>query len=279
MDESEREIMDAVRDGSEVACDVIGVLMTEHSWGTPFLRRGGPRLSQCSHGERRGRILPGRRRLHGRLKPARATWLTAREGRRSHGGATVTHTTRRRADREAVGGTRGVAPGRHRLPEKTRLGQVKLQVADLERSLDYYQDILGLRLVDSEDGSPSLAAHGDERPPVVPLGRPPTSSTSLHWPGIPIQRPAVDGSRVSDREPLAGNRTPACSVRTVGGARSGAQERSLRVGAKIPMRADLGLWTFTCMGGPGPGIEGSRFASQRPSASGRRTGAPSRSRH
>ena len=39
----------------------------------------------------------------------------------------------------------GVQPDGFRLPDETRIGRVRLQVADLNRSLVYYRDILGLR--------------------------------------------------------------------------------------------------------------------------------------
>jgi len=38
------------------------------------------------------------------------------------------------------------APG-YRLPEAMRLGPVRLEVADLERSLDYYEKVIGLRVI------------------------------------------------------------------------------------------------------------------------------------
>lgn len=38
----------------------------------------------------------------------------------------------------------GIAPPEHRLPDKTRLGRVQLQIANLERSLRFYGDVLGL---------------------------------------------------------------------------------------------------------------------------------------
>jgi catechol 2,3-dioxygenase len=58
----------------------------------------------------------------------------------------------------------GIAPAGYRLPDATRLGRVRLQVSDLERSLAYYRDVLGLRVLDRADGRVTLAAHGDERP-------------------------------------------------------------------------------------------------------------------
>ena len=56
----------------------------------------------------------------------------------------------------------GIAPKAYRLPADTRLGPVRLQVADLARSLDYYQQVLGLRVVAQSSGRASLAAHGDD---------------------------------------------------------------------------------------------------------------------
>ena len=41
----------------------------------------------------------------------------------------------------------GVAPTGYRLPDATRLGTVRLQVSDLARSVAYYRDLLGLRVL------------------------------------------------------------------------------------------------------------------------------------
>ncbi len=49
------------------------------------------------------------------------------------------------------------APG-HRLPAGTRVGGVRLQVSDLERSLAWYRDILGLNVIARSDGRASLGA-------------------------------------------------------------------------------------------------------------------------
>jgi catechol 2,3-dioxygenase len=79
----------------------------------------------------------------------------------------------------------GVAPPGHRLPADARLGEVRLQVADLDRSLAYYQQVLGLRVLERTAGDgacATLAALGDETPlvrleerrgasPVPPQGR------------------------------------------------------------------------------------------------------------
>jgi catechol 2,3-dioxygenase len=58
----------------------------------------------------------------------------------------------------------GVAAPGYRLPEATRLGRVSLQVSDLERSLAYYQGVLGFRAVESGGGSALLAAQGSDTP-------------------------------------------------------------------------------------------------------------------
>ena len=57
----------------------------------------------------------------------------------------------------------GVAPPRYRLPEATRLGRVVLQVSDVERSLGFYQQVLGLRVLARGGAAATLGAHGDDR--------------------------------------------------------------------------------------------------------------------
>jgi catechol 2,3-dioxygenase len=54
----------------------------------------------------------------------------------------------------------GITPPGFRLPAAIRLGPVRLQVSDLERSLDYYREVLGFRLLRREAGTAALAAHG-----------------------------------------------------------------------------------------------------------------------
>lgn len=76
----------------------------------------------------------------------------------------------------------GLAPSAYRLPPDLRVGPVHLQVADLARSLPYYRDVLGLRVLASTPTSATLVAHGEEAPlvhldaragvhPVGPRGR------------------------------------------------------------------------------------------------------------
>ena len=58
----------------------------------------------------------------------------------------------------------GIAPAGFRLPDKTHVGAVRLQVSDLERSLDYYQQVLGLRVRTRTNDSAALEAPGGDRP-------------------------------------------------------------------------------------------------------------------
>lgn len=57
----------------------------------------------------------------------------------------------------------GIAPPGYRLPAATSIGRVRLQVADLDRSIAYYQSVIGLELRERAEGSASLApaAAGD----------------------------------------------------------------------------------------------------------------------
>ena len=56
----------------------------------------------------------------------------------------------------------GVAPSGYRLPAETRLGPVRLQIADLNRSLEYYDKVMGFRVVEQKSDRASLAAYGDD---------------------------------------------------------------------------------------------------------------------
>jgi catechol 2,3-dioxygenase len=55
----------------------------------------------------------------------------------------------------------GIPPNGYRLPAETRLGAVRLQVADLARSISYYQDVVGFRVLERGAANALLAAHGD----------------------------------------------------------------------------------------------------------------------
>jgi len=57
----------------------------------------------------------------------------------------------------------GIAPPGYRLPNETHIGRVVLQVAELERSLAYYQGVVGLRIITRDGERAVLGAHGDDR--------------------------------------------------------------------------------------------------------------------
>jgi catechol 2,3-dioxygenase len=58
----------------------------------------------------------------------------------------------------ATAGSYGDPPRGFRLPSETGLGPVRLQVADLERSLAFYREVLGLRVLERADARAVLAA-------------------------------------------------------------------------------------------------------------------------
>jgi catechol 2,3-dioxygenase len=66
----------------------------------------------------------------------------------------------------------GIAPPGYRLPAATRLGPVRLQVADISRSLEYYQRVIGLRVQAREGGGAALGADGEQHPLVWLYERP-----------------------------------------------------------------------------------------------------------
>ena len=57
----------------------------------------------------------------------------------------------------------GIRPKGYRLPESTHLGRVRLQVADLDRSLAFYERVLGMRVIKRTPDSVSLGPHGEDR--------------------------------------------------------------------------------------------------------------------
>ena len=61
-------------------------------------------------------------------------------------------------------GSYGQPPRGFRLPAGTRLGQVRLQVADLTRSVSFYQDVLGLRVLDLTGARAVLGPLGNDTP-------------------------------------------------------------------------------------------------------------------
>ncbi len=52
------------------------------------------------------------------------------------------------------------APG-YRLPGALALGPVRLEIADLERSISYYVNVIGLRVLERSDSRALLAVHGE----------------------------------------------------------------------------------------------------------------------
>ncbi len=71
----------------------------------------------------------------------------------------------------ATVGSYGEPPAGYRLPDTTRLGAVRLQVAQLPRSLAFYQPVLGLRVLSQEPGVATMGAVGDDEPLVVLVER------------------------------------------------------------------------------------------------------------
>jgi catechol 2,3-dioxygenase len=55
-------------------------------------------------------------------------------------------------------------PAGYRLPSEVALGPVLLQVADLPRSIAYYERVLGLRVLQRDAGAATLGAEGDAAP-------------------------------------------------------------------------------------------------------------------
>ena len=77
----------------------------------------------------------------------------------------------------ATPGSYGVHPKGRRLPDALSLGAVHLQVADLARAVDYYQEVLGLRALDRDSKRASLAPHD---PTTGPPLHPSTPLVVLH---------------------------------------------------------------------------------------------------
>ncbi|MDQ6769540.1 MAG: VOC family protein [Gemmatimonadota bacterium] len=58
---------------------------------------------------------------------------------------------------------KGIRPKGYRLPESTHLGRVRLQVADLDRSLLFYEKVLGMRVISRTADSVSLGPYSEDR--------------------------------------------------------------------------------------------------------------------
>jgi catechol 2,3-dioxygenase len=57
----------------------------------------------------------------------------------------------------------GIRPRRYRLPDTTHLGRVRLQVADLDRSLTFYEYVLGMRVIRRGQDWAGLGPQAEER--------------------------------------------------------------------------------------------------------------------
>ncbi len=57
----------------------------------------------------------------------------------------------------------GIAPPGYRLPDATAIGAVRLQIANLVRSVAYYRDVIGLRVHSQTASRACLTAHDDDR--------------------------------------------------------------------------------------------------------------------
>lgn len=58
----------------------------------------------------------------------------------------------------------GIAPPGYRLPAATHIGRVRLQIADLARSVSYYEQTVGFRTLSRTAGRAILGAQGDDTP-------------------------------------------------------------------------------------------------------------------
>ncbi len=80
-------------------------------------------------------------------------------------------------DEESGGGVdsreeHGIAPPGYRLPEAICIGPIRLQVSDLERSVDFYRHVLGLEALSGSAGLAWLGVPGGDEPLVELVERP-----------------------------------------------------------------------------------------------------------
>lgn len=114
----------------------------------------------------------------------------------------------------------GQAPPGYRLPDATHVGAVRLQVADLDRSMAFYSGVLGLRVAGSDGAVVQLAAHGDDRvlvalheqPGVAPVPRPGRLGL-FHFALLVPDRPALGRfvAHIAERGVYAGSADHAVS--------------------------------------------------------------------
>ncbi len=72
------------------------------------------------------------------------------------------------------------SPAPYRLPAATRIGRVRLQVSNLERSLEFYQTVLGFQLLSSSGGNGLLGPAGATVPLVELHERPGALAVPRH---------------------------------------------------------------------------------------------------
>ncbi|MQA30659.1 MAG: hypothetical protein GEU82_12625 [Luteitalea sp.] len=70
-------------------------------------------------------------------------------------------------DREIPRHSYGIVPPSFRLPDATHVGGVRLQVGNLRRSVEYYEQVLGLRVYTATEDTATLGPLGGERPLVA----------------------------------------------------------------------------------------------------------------
>jgi catechol 2,3-dioxygenase len=58
----------------------------------------------------------------------------------------------------------GAPPAGYRLPAKTRVGTVRLKVSDVDRSLEFYEGLLGMRTIERTPNVVRLGAEGSDDP-------------------------------------------------------------------------------------------------------------------
>jgi catechol 2,3-dioxygenase len=77
-------------------------------------------------------------------------------------GASAVDTAKSQSTQLAEAIPYGIAPKGYRLPAQTTLGPVRLQVADLERSLAYYEQVLGLSVAKRTSDTAELTPQGED---------------------------------------------------------------------------------------------------------------------
>lgn len=74
----------------------------------------------------------------------------------------------------------GIAPPEYELPDTARLGRVQLQIANLERSIRFYEGVLGLHVLDRNEERSVLGAQDDLTPLVELVEQPDTQPVPRH---------------------------------------------------------------------------------------------------